>query len=289
MRRSKLAIKGYLRPLDLRAAALRTLHRTHIPVAAKPRQKRARTGTIRVLTYNVHTCVGMDGRLSPRRIARVIAQCDPDVVALQECDVRRWRTGGIDQVQEIANELKMHFHFHPSMRFAEEEYGDAVLSYHPLQLVRAAALPGIKERPELEPRGAMWVRLTVGGREVNLFNTHLGLSNRERLAQVEALLGDQWLGHPDCQEPLILCGDFNALPGSPPYRKLLSQLRDAQLQLNGDHRPMRTWFSHYPIGRIDHVFLRGPLKVVAIEVPRTDLVRSASDHLPLVAEIQIED
>jgi endonuclease/exonuclease/phosphatase family metal-dependent hydrolase len=281
--------KGYLRPLDLRAAALRALHRTHVRVAAKPRQKRARTGTIRVLTYNVHTCVGMDGRLSPRRIARVIAQCDPDVVALQECDVRRWRTGGIDQVQEIANELKMHFHFHPAMRFAEEEYGDAVLSYHPMRLVRAAALPGIKDRPTLEPRGAMWVRLSVAGREVNLVNTHLGLSSRERLAQVEALLGDQWLGHPDCQEPLILCGDFNSLPGSPPYRRLLSQLSDAQLQLNGDHRPFRTWFSHYPIGRIDHVFLRGNLKVIAIEVPRTDLIRTASDHLPLVAEIQLTD
>ena len=64
------------------------------------------------------------------------------------------------------------------------------------------------------------------------------------------------------------------------------RLRDVQLGVNG-HRPLRTWFSHYPIGRIDHVFLSGPLEVVSIEVPRTELVRTASDHLPLVAEIRL--
>jgi endonuclease/exonuclease/phosphatase family metal-dependent hydrolase len=114
----------------------------------------------------------------------------------------------------------------------------------------------------------------------------LGLSNRERLAQVEALLSDEWLGEAESRGPCILCGDFNALPGSPPYRRLLARLRDAQLAVNGQ-RPLRTWFSHYPIGRIDHVFLAGPLEVVSIEVPRTELIRTASDHLPLVAEIRL--
>ena len=278
--------KGYLRPLDLRAGVLQAMRRTHVPVVARPRQKRLRAGTVRILTYNVHTCIGMDGRLSPRRIARVIAQCDPDIVALQECDVRRRRTDGRDQVRDIAEELEMEFHFHPAIRLEEEEYGDAVLSYHPMRLVRSGRLPGIADRTHLEPRGALWVDVEIDGRAVQVINTHLGLSNRERLAQVEALLSDEWLGQAVGRGPCILCGDFNALPGSPPYRRLLSQLRDAQLAVNGQ-RPLRTWFSHYPIGRIDHVFVAGPLEVLSIEVPRTELIRTASDHLPLVAEIRL--
>jgi endonuclease/exonuclease/phosphatase family metal-dependent hydrolase/glycosyltransferase involved in cell wall biosynthesis len=277
---------GYLRPLDLRAAVLQALGRRHVPVSARPRQKRARTATVRLLTYNVHTCIGMDGRLSPRRIARVIAQCDPDIVALQECDVRRRRTDGRDQVREIAEELKMQFHFFPAMRLADEEYGDAVLSHHAIRLVRAGQLPGLAGRKRLEPRGALWVEMQLDGTPIQVINTHLGLSNRERLAQVEALLGDEWVGAATKRGPCILCGDFNALPGSPPYRRLHERLRDAQLGVNG-HRPLRTWFSHYPIGRIDHVFLSGPLEVLSIEVPRTELVRTASDHLPLVAEIRL--
>jgi endonuclease/exonuclease/phosphatase family metal-dependent hydrolase len=278
--------KGYLRPLDLRAGVLQAMRRVHVPVVARPRQKRKRAGTVRLLTYNVHTCIGMDGRLSPRRIARVIAQCDPDIVALQECDVRRLRTDGRDQVRDIAEELEMEFHFHPAMRLEEEEYGDAVLSYHPMRLVRAGRLPGLAGSDHLEPRGALWVDVQVDGHTVQVINTHLGLSNRERLAQVEALLSEEWLGEAESRGPCILCGDFNALPGSPPYRRLLSRLRDAQLAVNGQ-RPSRTWFSHYPIGRIDHVFLAGPLEVVSVEVPRTELIRTASDHLPLVAEIRL--
>jgi endonuclease/exonuclease/phosphatase family metal-dependent hydrolase len=280
--------KSYLRPLDLRAAALRTLGRTQVPIEARPRRKRAHTDTVRLLTYNVHTCIGMDGRLSPRRIARVIAQCDPDIVALQECDVRRLRTDGRDQVREIAEDLAMEFHFFPAVRTVEEEYGDAILSRHPMRLVRAAGLPGIPDRPHLEPRGALWVEVEVDGRNIQVINTHLGLSNRERLAQVEALLGDEWLGKALSRGPCILCGDFNAIPGSPPYRRLLSRMRDAQLARNG-HRPLRTWFSHYPIGRIDHVFVTDSLEVVNIEVPRTQLIRTASDHLPLIAEIRLRE
>jgi endonuclease/exonuclease/phosphatase family metal-dependent hydrolase len=257
-----------------------------VPVVARPRQRRLHTGTIRLLTYNVHTCVGMDGRLSPRRIARVIAQCDPDIVALQECDVRRRRTDGRDQVREIADELKMEFHFHPAIRLEEEQYGDAVLSHHPMRLVRSGCLPGLNGRAHLEPRGALWVDVDIGGRTVQVINTHLGLSNRERLAQVEALLAEDWLGAATARGPCILCGDFNAMPGSAPYRRLATRLRDAQLAVDGQ-RPLRTWFSHYPIGRIDHVFVSGGLEVVSIEVPRTELIRTASDHLPLVAEVRL--
>jgi endonuclease/exonuclease/phosphatase family metal-dependent hydrolase len=278
--------RRYLRPGELREAALHQLGRMPLPENARPVRKLARRNTVRVMTYNVHSCVGMDGMLSPSRIARVIAQCRPDIVALQELDVGRSRTGAIDQAQAIAEELKMEFHFHPALRLEEELYGDAILSRWPMRLVRAGGLPGLANRFDLEPRGALWVAVEIEGQEIQFLNTHLGLVSQERLAQAEALLGPDWLGHPDCREPVILCGDFNAIPASRAYQRLRHRLRDAQLALNG-HRPKRTFFSRYPVNRIDHIFVSQQLQVLGIDVPRTDLIRVASDHLPLVADLQI--
>jgi endonuclease/exonuclease/phosphatase family metal-dependent hydrolase len=272
-----------LRPLDLRNAALHVLGRGPHPATVRVRRPRAIPQTVRIMAYNVHSCVGTDGKLSPARIARVIADCDPDIVALQELDVRRLRTGEIDQAHAIAKLLEMEFHFHPALQLEEEQYGDAVFSRFPLKLVRAGKLPG---PAHLEPRGALWAVIEIEGRPLQLFNTHLGLSASERMQQIETLLGADWLGHPDCRAPAILCGDFNALPGSRVYRRVCARLRDAQVGLN-NHRPQRTFFSHYPFGRIDYVFYHGELEVVGIEVPRSELIRKASDHLPLIVDVKL--
>ena len=80
----------------------------------------------RILTYNVHRCVGTDRKLDVARIADVIATYEPDIVALQELDVGRLRTGLVDQAHEIAHRLEMSFHFHPAMAVEEELYGDAI-------------------------------------------------------------------------------------------------------------------------------------------------------------------
>src|SRR5690606_23082368 len=136
------------------------------PATARPVRKKGRRDVIRVMTYNVHSCVGMEGVLSTTRIARVIAQCRPDIVALQALDVGRSRTGAVDQAHAIARELAMEFHFHPALRLEEELYGDAVLSRWPMRLVRAGSLPSVAGRDDLEPRGALWVAVDVDGREI---------------------------------------------------------------------------------------------------------------------------
>ena len=251
------------------------------------RGRHTQRDTLRVLTYNVHSCIGVDGKLSPSRIARLIAQCDPDIVALQELDVGRPRTGDVDQAHVIAQELQMQYHFHPALQVEEEQYGDAVLSRFPMRLVQADALPGLSRRSWQEPRGAIWVAIDTGRGELQLLNTHLGLSPRERMMQVNALLGDRWLSNPDFREPGILCGDLNARPRSQVHQRLSRRLDD--VQLNGlDNRPAPTFPSRYPLGRIDHVFVGPQLEVVAVEVPSSQLARTASDHLPLVVELRIK-
>ncbi len=241
--------------------------------------------THRLLTYNVRRCVGVDGRLSPERVAAVIAECQPDIVALQELDVGRARTGRVDQAHVIARELGMHMHFHPAMRVMEELYGDAILTARPSKLVKAGALPGHPLLPRLEPRGALSACVNIGGVDLNVINTHLGLFARERLAQVNALLGPEWLGAQGGRHPVMLVGDFNALPRSQVYRRLTALLKDAQT-FPRIRRPQPTFPSRLPIMRIDHVFVSRPIEVLRVEVVRTPLARVASDHLPLLVEFR---
>jgi endonuclease/exonuclease/phosphatase family metal-dependent hydrolase len=279
--------RDYSRPIDLRNAALQFLGRSERKPATTTKRLAADQETLRVMTYNVHSCIGMDGKLSPERIARVIARYAPDIVALQELDVGKSRTGSKDQAHLIASYLEMDYHFHPAMHVEEERYGDAILTHLPMRLVKAGLLPGLPAKPRLEPRGALWVAIDVHGSELQVMNTHLGLLPRERKQQVEALLGRDWLAHPDCQGSVVLCGDFNAMPSSPVCKSLRKRLDDAQVELDS-HRPRSTFFGRFPTARIDHVFVDSTIEVTDIEVPATELVRVASDHLPLIIEIRLK-
>jgi endonuclease/exonuclease/phosphatase family metal-dependent hydrolase len=246
------------------------------------RNQRAGPTLLRIMTYNVHRCVGADGRADPRRIAEVIAACQPDMVALQELDVGRLRTGGIDQAQAIADRLGMSVHFHPALQVEEELYGDAILTALPMRLVKAGPLPG---SVGFEPRGALWATIETSGSEIQIINTHLGLPAYERMAQAKTLLGQDWLGHPDCHDPVILLGDLNARRRSVVYRMFTARLRDAQLVLH--NRARRTFPARVPMLRIDHIFCSRSVDVLGVEVPRSQLVRVASDHLPVVMDFRI--
>jgi endonuclease/exonuclease/phosphatase family metal-dependent hydrolase len=240
----------------------------------------------RVLTYNVHRCVGIDGLLSPERIAAVIASCQPDIVALQELDVRPSQTGGMDQAQWIGRQLSMDVHFQPAMGTTDELYGDAILTALPSRLVKAGVLPSLPSRRGLEPRGALWVSVALDHAEVQLLNTHLGLNRHERLAHVEALLGPEWLGDTFDREPVIVLGDFNALPGSRVYARLASRLRDAQ-RLSPSDWPRATFPSLLPFLRIDHVFVSRFVEVLEVRTLRHSAARIASDHVPLCIDFRV--
>jgi endonuclease/exonuclease/phosphatase family metal-dependent hydrolase len=239
----------------------------------------------RIMTYNVHRCVGMDGKLDVARIAKVIAAARPDIVALQELDVGRERTGLVDQAHAIAELVGMRFHFHPAFRVEEEAYGDAILSAAPMRLVKAAGLPGSNAVRGLEPRGALWVKIELEGAELDVVNTHLGLIPHEQRAQADALMSDQWLAHGECTDPAILLGDFNATSRHGAYRRIAGRLRDAQL---GRGRRLRTFPSRYPMLRIDHIFISRSIQVSGVHAPRGALTRLASDHLPLVVDFRIQ-
>ena len=241
---------------------------------------------IRVMTYNVHGCRGRDRQYSPQRIADVIASVKPDIVALQEVDVSRARSGGIDQAEMVAAALGMRAQFHPALKVMEELYGDAILTACPSKLIKTGALPGMPRLRGLEPRGALWVAITVGGHEVQVINTHLGLLARERHQQIDCLLSDEWLGSPQCLEPVVLVGDFNMQPRSRSYRKLTGRLRDAHRSRNRHYQA--TFPARFPTLRIDYAFVGATIHVKHVTTVRTPLARVASDHLPLIMDFDID-
>ena len=243
---------------------------------------------LRVLTYNVHRWLGTDRKIAPARIAEVIASCDADVVALQEVRVGRIQAGEADQAAALAASLGMELHFQPTIRILGEQYGIAILTRHPSNIVKSENLPSPSPGPAFEKRSALWVSVEVDGHAVQVVNAHLSLRSRERRAQATALLGSDWIGHPDCGDPAILLGDFNAPPYSRSYRLFASHLRDVQMS-HSNGEPLPTFHTRAPVLRLDHVFVTKSVEVVAAAPVRNSLTRVASDHFPLLAELHVKN
>lgn len=242
---------------------------------------------LRLMTYNVKQCTvaGCGGAVD--RVAEVIAGVAADVVALQEVSAGDPRAGGFDQVGELADRLGMHGHFAPAMSGGERgAYGNAILSRWPLRVERGGLLPPPPDRSRREPRGAAWLSLG-GGVGLHVIATHLGLSRRERHAQLDALLGPEWLGHPRCGPPRVLLGDLNFVPGAREHQRLAAVLRDALRVAPPERGHLATFPSIRPLVRLDHVFVSHDLVVRRTEVVRAPGLRRASDHLPVVVDVEL--
>ncbi|MEX2605752.1 MAG: endonuclease/exonuclease/phosphatase family protein [Kiritimatiellia bacterium] len=281
------ATRTRVRGEELREIALQYLggsspRREQVPERSAPKDG---DRNVRIMSYNIHSCRGMDGKVRPERIARVINACDPDVVAVQEVDAHRPSSGSQDQAHLIARHLRMEHVFLTMLEEKEEGYGIAVFSKHPFEQIQSGFLTPASRRRE--GRGAICLRIFPEGRRpFTLINTHFGLRKGERREQADRLLGEKWIAGLPEDEPLILCGDFNSLPRSEVYALLQEGLHDVWTKC-GNVRPRAGFPSIFPVVRLDHIFLSPQFTVHHVEVPRTATARVASDHLPLCAELEL--
>lgn len=228
-----------------------------------------------VLSYNIHHGVGCDGILDLERIAGVIESVSPDVVGLNEVDVRfHRRSGWVDQLGWLARRLGMACRFGPTLlrqrawEPAAGGYGNALLTKDPIlhhQSLTFSADIG-------EPRGILVADLEREGRLARLIVTHLGLTSSMRRRQVEAIRGicGKWSG------PMVVMGDWNVTPDQPEVTGLSPRLTDvlSYCGVAGGTYPCRR-----PRKRIDYIFCSPHFRILeASIVPVEDC---PSDHLPV--------
>lgn len=220
---------------------------------------------LRVATYNVHGCVGMDRQRSEGRIAEVIASMSADIVGLQELDLGRERSARADQAALIAAQLGWKYHFHPAMRSGDEQYGNAIVSRFPVKLQRACEMPGAAPWYCREQRIALWMEAETDLGPVHIMNSHFGLGRSERRLQAQLLIGPDWLGSVPPGQPAILLGDFNSVRTSSAYRVIATQLRDVRTLVR-PLRAFRTFSTRFPSLAVDHIFVNDVLSPTDLSV-----------------------
>jgi endonuclease/exonuclease/phosphatase family metal-dependent hydrolase len=222
-----------------------------------------------VASYNVHRCVGLDGRHDPDRVADVIRDLEADVVALQELDSRYHIEDGLDQIVYLAATTGYEAIPGPVRVRALGNYGNGLLLRRPPLAVRRIDL-SVRGREE---RGALDVDIDVDGTEVRVVAAHLGLNAGERRIQVGRLL-DALAEHRD--RPLVLLGDFNEwMRGTPLLRRLNRRF--------GAIPSLRTFPSRFPVFALDRIWVQPRRAIRGLVVHGAGAARVASDHLPIRA------
>jgi endonuclease/exonuclease/phosphatase family metal-dependent hydrolase len=225
----------------------------------------------RVVSYNVHACVGRDGVFAPARILDVLRPLDADVIALQEVEDRRYRGSNVSNF--LATELGMHAYRGPTLARGEADYGNLLLTKPVADNVRAHDLSVARR----EPRGAIETLHTIGKTRLSFTVTHLGLSGAERRRQLRQLLTH--LDDLDA-DVRILAGDINEWrPISALHRELARRF--------GPPPRLRTFPSNRPLLALDRIYVAPQELVRRLDTVRSGAARSASDHLPVVCEVQL--
>ena len=233
---------------------------------------------VRIVTYNIHRSRGLDRRTRPERIAQVLSGIQPDIVALQE--VIGPGLSGPGHAEELGAALGMGWVMAPTRELRRHQFGNVVLSHHPIREHTQFDLSW----KTCEPRNTQRVAIDLGAGMLQVFNVHLGTALLERRYQAARLAS--WVHDRRVPAPKLVLGDFNEWS-----RGLVADVLAERLQsidLYPYLRRRRTYPGFFPVLHLDHIYFEGNIEVRRIDLPRSRLALVASDHLPLVADIRIK-
>ncbi|MGH9631572.1 MAG: endonuclease/exonuclease/phosphatase family protein [Bryobacteraceae bacterium] len=239
---------------------------------------------IRAVTYNIHKCRGMDGRVKPARIAEVLRQIDADVIALQEVLWVPDRSPELDQARYLADQLGFNVALGENRKIRGGAYGNVVLSRYGVRShcnfdisVRGREQRGcLRTDVELEPKLVMHV-----------FNVHLGTAFLERRHQARRLLEAELIGSRELEGPRLVMGDFNEWTSGLTTQLLTTEFRGADIRAHLGRSV--TYPGVIPFMHLDHIYYDDDLALESVRVHRTRTALMASDHLPLVADFALRE
>lgn len=232
---------------------------------------------LRVVTYNIHRCRGLDRRVRPDRIAEVLAGVNADVIALQE--VIGAGPHGQGQAEQLGAALGMGWVMAPARELRGHLFGNVVLSRFP---VRFHTQYDVSWKT-CEPRLCQRVDLDVGNCVLHVYNVHLGtavLERRYQAMRLAAIVRDHRV-----TGPKIVLGDFNEWLRGLATATLSSMLQSVNIYQHLRRR--RTYPGVFPILHLDHIYFQGDVEVRGVHLPRTRKALVASDHLPLIADLRV--
>ena len=224
---------------------------------------------VELASYNIHGCIGRDGRYDRSRILDVLRELHADVIALQEVETIR---GGLDLLGYLAEGPGTSAVAGPTLELEEGHFGNALLTRFPIANVERVDLTYHRR----EPRGALGADLDCGGVKLRAVVTHLGLMPRERRFQVRRLLK---LFRTPRDWPAVLMGDFNEwLLWGRPLRWLHAYF---------DRSPaLATFPARLPVFALDRILVHPHGGLANVTVHASRAARAASDHLPLKAQLR---
>ncbi|MFK5954820.1 MAG: endonuclease/exonuclease/phosphatase family protein [Planctomycetota bacterium] len=240
---------------------------------------------LRLMTWNIHRCIGLDRCFDPDRVIEALRHHQPDILLLQEVDrgVPRSKKLYLDHL--IAEAMDYPFHTWSQAHVLKQgSYGNATFSRFPIVKRRVLDL----KLGRRKNRNCLYTRLQLPHRSnLHLFNWHLGLSAKERTKQVQRVLASNTMKDLPKRHAVVLGGDTND------WRNLLfhgAGVGDAAFKAwseHGQRAHLKTFPSPNPVGALDKFFWRGPLQEENIHVSKLKVARAASDHLPLLAEFRL--
>ena len=233
---------------------------------------------MRIATYNIHRCRGMDRRVVPERIVEVLREIDADVIALQE--VIGAGPAGAGQAEEIGAALGMGWVMTCVRTLRQHQFGNVVMSRLPIVHHSQYDLTW----RTCEQRACQRADLDLGsGQVLHVYNVHLGtavLERRYQAGRLAAFVHDRRV-----TGPKVILGDFNEWMRGLATKTLSSLFESIDIAAHLNRR--RTYPGLFPVVHLDHIYYEGRLEVVRVEMTRTRKALMASDHLPLIADLRV--
>jgi len=239
---------------------------------------------LRVVSWNIHKAIGgVDRRYRPDRVLDVLRHYEADVILLQEVDEGVRRSRFHRQLDLLGDALSMHHRcYGANVKVRRGVYGNATFSRYPLRECRNIDLT----LPPKKRRGALYTRVRVtnggGSRTLHVVNLHLGLAGYERRAQLRRLLAGPPFPRLHARTPLLVAGDFNDV-----WDRLGARFFEPAGFRRAGHA-LNTFPAWMPARPLDAVWVRGDLQAERCMRSHLELAREASDHLPLIADLDLQ-